>query len=149
MIKAQLEQDIKAAMLAKEADKVMVLRGMKSAILNAEVAAGARDTGLPEDAVIALLQKESKKRQDSAVIYEQGGAQDKAAAELSEKAIIDTYLPTQLSEAEVQAVVDEVLVALQPEGMKDMGKVIAGVKQKTGAAADGSVIAKLVKERLH
>jgi uncharacterized protein len=148
MIKVQLEQDIKVAMLAKEANKVTVLRGLKAAIMNAEVATGMREEGLANDAVMALLQKESKKRQDTAAIYEQGGAPEKAAAELAEKAIIDAYLPEQLDEAALQTLVDEVIAAVQPEGVRDMGKVIAGVRQKTGAAADGGLIAKFVKERL-
>jgi uncharacterized protein len=148
MIKAQLEQDIKAAMLAKEADKVTTLRGLKANILNAEVAAGVRDAGLDDSAIITLFQKEAKKRQDSADLYVQGGAQDKADAELAEKAIIDTYLPAQLSDAEVTSVVESVIAAVQPTGMQDMGKVIAGVKQKTAGQADGALIAKLVKEKL-
>lgn len=148
MIKARLEQDIKAAMLAKEADKVTTLRGLKASILNAEVATGAREDGLDDAAVISLLQKESKKRQDSADLYVQGGAQDKADAELREKAIIDAYLPAQLSEAEVLAIVSEVIADVQPSGMQDMGKVIGAVKQKTAGQADGALIAKLVKEKL-
>lgn len=149
MIKAQLEQDIKAAMLAKESDKVTTLRGLKASILNAEVAAGTREEGLNDDAIIALFQKEAKKRQDSADLYVQGGAQDKADAELAEKAIIDTYLPAQLSEAEVTGIVAAVVAEIQPAGMQDMGKVISAVKQETGAQADGALIAKLVKESLN
>lgn len=149
MIKAQIEQDIKAAMLAKESDKVTTLRGLKASILNAEVASGAREEGLSDDAVIALLQKEAKKRQDSADLYVQGGAQDKADAELAEKAIIDAYLPAQLGEEEVAAIVNEVVAEIQPAGMQDMGRVIGAVKQKTGAQADGALIAKLVKESLN
>ena len=148
MIKAQIEQDIKAAMLAKETNKVTTLRGLKASILNAEVATGAREAGLDNNAVIALLQKEAKKRQDSADLYTQGGAQDKAAAELAEKEIIDAYLPAQLSEAEVAEIVNAVIAEVQPAGMQDMGKVIGAVKQKTGAQADGALIAKLVKEKL-
>lgn len=148
MIKAQLEQDIKAAMLAGNSERVTTLRGLKSAILNAEVAQNLRGSGISEADTITLLQKEAKKRQESADMYISGGAPAKAEAELREKAIIDTYLPAQLDEAAISAIVDEVIAEIAAEGMKDMGKVIAGAKQRTAGTADGAVIARITKEKL-
>ena len=148
MIKAQIEQDIKVALLAGNSEKVTTLRGLKSAILYAEVAQNLRESGVSEETVIALLQKEAKKRQESADLYLSAGAEDKAAAELREKALIERYLPAQLSEAAILAIVEDVITEAHPTGMKDMGRVIAAVKQKTAGAADGSLIAKIVKEKL-
>jgi uncharacterized protein YqeY len=147
-IQEQLVKDLKEALLKGDKTKATVLRGLKSTIGYAEVAAGKRDAGLGEDEIIALFQKEAKKRQDSADLYAKAGEQDRANKELAEKAIIEVYLPAQLSEDEVARYVDEVIGELGAQDMKDMGKVIAGVKNRTGAAADGAIIARLVKERL-
>ena len=81
-------------------------------------------------------------------MYVQGGAQDKADAELTEKAVIDEYLPAQLSEAEISAVVDEAIASTGASAPSDLGKVIGQVKGRLGASADGAVIARLVKEKL-
>ena len=146
MIETQLEQDIKTAMLAGAKDRVLTLKTIKSVLLSAKVAGGTRDSLLPDADVIALFSKEAKKRQESADLYKQGGNDVKAEAELSEKAIIETYLPAQLSAAEIIAIIDEVLAQLGDQAA--MGPVIGQVKARTNGAADGALIAKLVKEKL-
>ena len=146
MIETQLEQDIKTAMLAGDKERVLTLRTLKSVLLSAKVAGGTRDDVLPDTEVIALLSKEAKKRQESADLYKQGGNNVKAEAELSEKAMIETYLPAQLSEAEISVIIDEVLAAMGDKAA--LGPVIGHVKAKTNGAADGALIAKLVKEKL-
>lgn len=148
MIKQKLQDDVKAAMLAGDSLRLETLRGLKSVILYAEVAAGKREEGLSDDEILALFSKEAKKRQESAELYVQGGAQEKADKELAEKAIIEAYLPAQLSEAELAAIIDEVLNEVKPAGLQQMGQVIGQVKSKVGNTADGSLIAKLVKEKL-
>lgn len=148
MIKQRLQDDVKTAMLAGDTMRLECLRGLKSTILYAEVAAGKRDEGLSDAEIESLLAKEAKKRQESADLYTKGGAADKADKELSEKAIIEEYLPPQLSEAEVAAVVDEVIAQVKPEGIGQMGQVIGQVKSRLGTAADGSIVARLVKEKL-
>ncbi len=149
MLKQQLQDDVKAAMLAGDALRVETLRGLKSVILYAEVAAKKREgDGISDDEIVALFAKESKKRAESAELYIQGGAQQKADKELAEKAIIDAYLPEQLSEAELAKLIDEIIAEQGAEGMQAMGKVIGAVKAKTGNSADGALVAKLVKERL-
>ncbi|QQS70104.1 GatB/YqeY domain-containing protein [Candidatus Saccharibacteria bacterium] len=148
MIKQKLQDDVKAAMLAGDSLRLETLRGLKSVILYAEVAAGKREEGLTDDEILALFSKEAKKRQESAELYIQGGAQEKADKELAEKAIIEAYLPAQLSEAELAAIIDEVLNEVKPAGLQQMGQVIGQVKSKVGNTADGSLIAKLVKEKL-
>lgn len=147
-LKQRLQDDVKAAMLAGDTLRLETLRGLKSVILYAEVAAGKREEGLGDSEIESLLAKEAKKRQESADLYKQGGANDRADKELSEKAIIEEYLPKQLGEDEVAAVVDEVINEVKPEGMQQMGQVIGQVKSRLGNSADGALIAKLVKEKL-
>lgn len=148
MLKQQIEQDLKAALLAGEKDRATTLRGLKSVILYAEVAKGIRDTGLPDDEIIALFVREAKKRQESADLYTKGGAPERAAAELAEKEIIELYLPKQLSEDELIKIIDEAIAGVEATGSAAMGQVIGQVKQKTAGQADGARIAQLVKERL-
>lgn len=148
MIADRLNQDLKTALLSKDSLKATVIRSMKSAILYAEVAAKKRDSGLSEEEVISVLQKEAKKRQESAEAYRAAGSPERAQAELSEYEIIKNYLPEQLSESEVAVIVDEIVSNFDTPTMQQMGQIIAAVRQKTGNAADGAVIARLVKERL-
>ena len=148
-IKDKLAADLKAAMIAKDAQRLTVIRALKSVITYAEVAAGAPADGLDDDAIITLFARESKKRQESADLYVRGGAQDRADAELAEKAIIDEYLPAQFSETELLALIDEVAATVGASSPAQMGQVIGAVKARAGASADGSLIARLVKERLN
>lgn len=146
-IKLQIDQNLKSAMLAGDKTLVTTLRGLKGAILNVEIAQNARETGLPNDQVITLLQKESKKRQESADLYSQGGNVEKQQAELAEKKVIEEYLPAQLGEPEVIKIVEEAVKEIGTE-QKNMGQIIGHVRQQTGGNADGALIARLVKERL-
>lgn len=148
MLEDKLQQDLKAALLAGDKAKATTLRGLKSTLLYAKVAEGKRDEGLTDEQVIALLSKEAKKRQESADLYIQGGSQERADAELAEKALIETYLPAQLSEAEVSKIVELVIAETGAASMADMGRVIGAVRAKAGATADGALIARVVKERL-
>lgn len=149
-LRQQLDDDVKAALLAGDSLRTDTLRGLKSVILYADVAAKKRDTGgISDDEILGLFAKEAKKRQESADLYVKGGSPERAEKELAEKAIIESYLPAQLSEAEVAEVIDAIIAEQGAEGAQAMGKVIGAVKAKVGSAADGSMIAKLVKERLN
>ena len=147
MIKQRIEEDLKKAMLAGDRPLVEVLRGLKSAILYEEVSEGVRDAGLSNDKVVALLQKEAKKRQDSADLYDRGGSPERQEKELAEKAIIQNYLPEQMSDDEILNLVDEAVLVVGND-VKNMGQIIGVVKQKTAGRAVGAVIARLVKSRL-
>ena len=147
-LEVQMDQDIKTALLGGDKVTAETLRGLKAALLSVKVEQGKRETGLSDDEVVAVLSKEAKKRQESADLFSQGGNQEKAAAELTEKALIEKYLPAQLSEEEIAKLVDETIAASGATDPQAMGKVIGAVKAKTGASADGSVIARIVKERL-
>lgn len=148
MLKARIDQDLKTALLAGDKVLATTLRGLKSVILYAEVAKGSRDQGLPDDEIILLFSKEAKKRQESADLYKQGGNEEKAAAELLEKRVIESYLPAQLSDDELSKLVDEAIAEAGASGPSAMGQVIGLVKQKTAGQADGSRIAQLVKQHL-
>jgi uncharacterized protein YqeY len=147
-IEEQLEKDIKTALLARDSVTATTLRGLKSVLLNVKVASGKRDSGLGDEEVLPIFAKEAKKRQESADLYVQGGAQDKADAELVEKAIIETYLPKQLSEEEITKLVEAAIAETGASGPAGMGQVIGHVKAKAGASADGGVIARIAKEKL-
>lgn len=147
-IKERIDQDLKKAMLAGDKTLVTTLRGLKSVILYAEVAGGNRETGLDDETVTALLQKEAKKRQESADLYIQGGSSDKAKAELDEKKVIEEYLPAQLDEAAVRQLVQSAMSKLGATSMAQMGQVIGAVKQEAGATVDGSLVARIAKELL-
>ncbi len=146
-IKRQIEADLKQAMLAGDKTLVTTLRGLKSAIQYAEVAAGTRGED-DDEAVQAVLSREAKKRQESAELYKQGGNSEQAEAELVEKQVIEKYLPEQMDEADVAKVVSEVIAELGATSIQQMGQVIGQVRQRTNGKADGGVIAKLVKEKL-
>jgi len=148
MLKGQIDQDIKKALLIKDQETLNVLRGLKSAILYVEVAKNSRENGLDDNSILEVLNKESKKRKESADLYIQGGNQEKAEAELREKAIIDSYLPEQLTDEEIDKIVDETINQVSNLSMADMGKIIGMVKGKIGPAGDGSKIALMVKEKL-
>lgn len=147
-IKQRIDQDLKAALLSGNKTLATTLRGLKSVLLYAEVAQGNRETGLADDEVIALFAKEAKKRQESADLYIQGGNSERAEAELAEKAVIEQYLPQQLSDDELFAVVDKVIAEIGTVTPQMMGQVIAKVRDIVGASADGARIASAVKTRM-
>lgn len=148
MLEERLEQDIKSALLAGDAQRVSTLRQLKSVLLNVKVATGKRESGLSDDEVLPVFAKEAKKRQESADLYTQGGNQERAAAELAEKTIIENYLPAQLSEGEIAQLVEKTIAETGAAGPQAMGSVISEVKKAAGPSADGATIARLVKEKL-
>jgi len=148
-IRQQLDDDVKAALLAGDSIRVDTVRGLKSVILYANVAAKKRDSGgISDEEVLVLFAKEAKKRQESADLYVRGGSQERANKELVEKAIIEAYLPAQIGDAELSRIIDEIIAEQNADNLQSMGKVIAAVKAKVGSTADGAKIAQLVKERL-
>lgn len=147
-IKETIDNDIKTAMLAGQKTLVTTLRGLKSAILYAEVASASRDKGLSDEEVIVLFTKEAKKRQESADLYSQGGNKEKADAEIVEKTVIEGYLPKQISDDELRTIVLDVVGGAGGASKETMGQLIAQVKNRVGATADGSRVASLVKEQI-
>lgn len=149
MIKQQLDQDLKQAMLAGDKRLVSVIRGIKSVILDAEIKSGSRDQGLGDQEAVALLQKEAKKRAEAAELYKNAGESERADQETYEKSILDGYLPEMMDEEQINKLIDEVIADLGGTPDKSrMGQLIGAVKGKSKGQADGAVIAKLVQQRL-
>jgi uncharacterized protein YqeY len=148
MIKQSIDDDIKTAMLGGDRETVNILRTVKSVILDEEVKQRKRQEGLPDDQIVALLQKEVKKRTEASELYKNAGDSERAAKELRETVVINKYLPAMMSDDEVAEIVKEVIAQTDDVSMQKMGQIIGAVKAKTGPAADGSVIARLVKEQI-
>jgi len=147
-LKQRIDADLKTAMLDGNKPLVTTLRTLKSAILYAEVASGAREQGLHDKDVVALLQKESKKRHESAELFAKGGNQEKAEAELREIEVINAYLPAQLSDEELAELISKAIDEIQDSSPQAMGKIIARVKELSNGSVEGGRIAQAVKERL-
>jgi uncharacterized protein YqeY len=143
-----IQNDLKAALLSGDRFKGDVLRSLKAAILNEEVALGKRDTGLPDEEIEKIVAKEVKKRQESVRLYEENDRPELAATEKEEIAVLETYLPKQLSEAEVTDIVTQTIDEMGATGMQSMGLVIKAVKDKVGNTADGAMVARVVKNKL-
>ena len=146
--KQQLDNDLKAALLGGDRFRVDVLRGLKAAILNEEVAKGKRDEGLDDAAIEQLISREVKKRFDSAEQYAAAERLELANAERKEAAVLEAYLPEKISESDLQIIIDAVIAELGAAGPQAMGQVMGAVKAKVGASADGATLARLVKQAL-
>jgi uncharacterized protein len=146
-LKEQIDADIKAAMLAREKDKLNALRAIKSAILLEMTREGGQE-GLDEAVGMKILQKLHKQRQESAAIYKQQGREDLAAEEEVQAKVIEAYLPQRMSEAEVEAVVKEVIASTGASSMAGMGRVMGEANKRLAGRADGALIATIVKKQL-
>jgi uncharacterized protein len=146
MLKEKLNADIKTALLAGDKAKAEILKSLKSAILYEEVALKIRETGLPDDKIEVVLAREAKKRADAADLYAKNGQQERADIELSEKQIIESYLPKQLTDEDLTQIAKDTIAELGPNAQ--IGPVIGAVKAKVGTAADGARIAAVVKATL-
>ena len=147
-LKARITDEMKAALLGGNRFRGDVLRNVKAAILNEEVSLGKRDEGLNDAEVEKVLAREVKKRVESAELYRSNDRAELAEPEEQEAEILREFLPEQLSEAEVMAIVEDVVASMDGVSMQKMGQVIGVVKQEVGNAADGALVAKIVKEKL-
>ena len=138
---------LKAAMKNKDTVALQALRSVKSAILLAQTQSGAKQELSHQDE-IKLLQKLVKQRKDSAAIFTIQGRADLADPELAEAAVIEQFLPQQLSQDEVSVMVDAAITATGASSMADMGKVMGVVSKEVSGRADGKTISTLVKARL-
>ena len=146
-LKQQIEGDIKKAMLARQKDELMALRGIKSLILLAETEKGAQHA-LSQDQEMKLLMKAAKQRKDSAELYREKGRDELADKELLELEVINRYLPKQLSEEELRETLKALIAELGAAGPQDMGKVMGAATKKLAGKADGKTISTLVKAML-
>ena len=147
----RINADLKAAMKARD-DKLRVstLRLIVAALKDRDIAARANDRccGLTDDEVTQVLTKMVKQRQDSAKTYEEAGRIELAEQERREQAIIEEYLPRQLTSAEVEAAVDGVITDIGADGLKDMGRCMGALKERYQGAMDFGAANKVVKARL-
>lgn len=143
----RITADMKEAMKAKDQVSLRGLRAIKSAIMMLLTEAGATKE-LTEDQEILVLQKLVKTRRDSLDIYKQQNREDLAAKELEEIEVIERYLPKQLSDEEVAAIIAEILTETGANSMKDMGKVMGLASQRLAGKADNRKISEMVKAKL-
>ncbi len=143
----KINNDIKEAMKAKQADRLMALRAIKSEILLAQTSEGATGT-LSTEAEIKILQKLVKQRKDSAEMFLKSSRQDLYEKEANEIQYIECYLPAQLSDEELTSIIQKVIAETGASSVKDMGKVIGLVTKEVSGRAEGKVIAQKVKEIL-
>lgn|SRR5690606_14553147 len=138
---------MKEAMKAKDTVALESLRAIKSAILLAQTESGAKAELTAEDE-IKLLQKLVKQRKDSAALYQQQGRQDLAEPELAQSAVIEQFLPEQLSEDKIREIVAAIIAQVGAAGMQDMGKVMGLASKEMAGKADGKTISNIVKDLL-
>jgi uncharacterized protein YqeY len=144
-LKETLSEDMKAAMRAKDSEKLATIRLINAAIKQREV---DERIELGDDQVLAVIEKMIKQRKDSITQFEAGGRQDLADKEKSEIAVLAAYMPAQMSEAEVQAEVAAAVTQAGASGPQDMGKVMAVLKPKLAGRADMTAVSALVKAAL-
>ena len=142
----QVMEQMKTAMKAKDTVALESLRAIKSALLLAQTSGAGGE--LSEADETKLIQKLVKQRKDSATIFTEQGRDDLATPELAQVAIIEHFLPEQLTEEEIEKVVVQTIDALGAEGMKDMGKVMGMVSKELAGQADGKTISTIVKNKL-
>lgn len=142
-----INQDIKAAMIAKDSVRLRGLRAIKSAILLAKTEKGHTDE-ISEDTEIKVLQKLVKQRKESAEIYKEQGRDDLYQIEIEEQEVIETYLPKQLDRTEIEEIIKGVISETGASSIRDMGKVMGAANQKLAGKADGRTISEVVKALL-
>lgn len=143
----QVSKDIVAAMKAKDKVALEALRNIKKVFIEAKTAPGANDT-LEDAAALKILQKLAKQGHDSAALYVSQNRQDLADAELAQVAVIESYLPKPLSEAEIEAAVKEIIAQTGATSIKEMGKVMGLAGKQLAGKADGKTISDIVKRLL-
>jgi len=146
-LEEKINQDIKTAMIAKDANKLRGLRAVKAAVLLAKTEKGHSEE-LTEKTEIKVLQKLVKQRKESAEIYKTQNRDDLYAIEVEEQEVIEAYLPKQLSREEVEAIIKEIISTTGASTVKDMGKVMGAANQQLAGKADGRTISELVKSLL-
>jgi uncharacterized protein len=150
MLRARFNDELKAAMKAKDPRAVSTVRLILAALKDRDIAARSRGIteGIGDDEIGDLLQKMIRQRRESIELYQQGKREDLAQQEREEIAIIERFLPQQMSESETAAAVSALIAELGAGSIKDMGRVMAALKQRHAGQMDFSKASALVKERL-
>ena len=140
-----INDDIKQAMLARDKEKLEALRAIKAALLLEKTGKDASSGEIPESVELKMLQKLVKQRKESALIYVEQGRQDLADQELFQSAIIEKYLPAQMSEEEVKAIISAIIIRVGAKEPKDMGKVMGAASKELAGKADNKTISGIIK----
>lgn len=143
----QISEDIKSAMKARDKVRLETLRNIKKVFLEAKTAPGANDTLEDADA-LKIIQKLAKQGRESAATFAQQNRQDLADAELAQVAVIESYLPQQLTEEEIEARVKAIIAETGATSMRDMGRVMGIASKQMAGVADGRIISAIVKKNL-
>ena len=143
----QIDQDIKQAMLAKQADRLRGLRAIKSALLLARTEKGAAEE-LSQEAEIKVLQKLVKQRKESAEIYKAQNREDLYQIEMDEMKVIEPYLPQQMTRFEIEGYLQDVISRVGATSVSDMGKVMGVASKQLAGKTDGKAISEMVKQLL-
>ena len=141
----KISNDLVTAMKEKDTFKLSVLRMLKSALKNEEI---NKKSALTDDEVLAVIKKQVKTRKDSKAEYESYNRLDLADGLEKEIKILSEYLPEELSEMEINKIIEDTINEIKPDGMKGMGLVIKSISAKYGARVDMGLVSKLVKEKL-
>lgn len=148
-LKDRIGEDIKTAMKAKDKIRLETVRSIKKAILEKEVALRPQgQDSLTEEQELELLAQQAKQRRDSIEQFQQGGREDLANKETQELAIIETYLPKQLDDEELQKVLEDIIASVGANSPKDLGKVMGVAMKQLKGKADGKKIQEIVKNKL-
>lgn len=147
-LKARITDEMKAALLGGDRFVGETLRNLKAAILNEEVATGKRNEGLSDTEIEKVIAREVKKRNESAKLYRDNNRPELADPEDREAEVLKAYLPEQLDEAAIQALVNQKIAELGASGPAAMGQVIGAVKASAGNTVDGALVASIVKNTL-
>ena len=148
MLKEKLEEDLKSALRAGEKLKVSVLRMLLSSIINQEIEVLKKETGLTDEEILAVLARELKKRKDAAHEFQKGGRQDLAEKEEKEAEMISAYLPQEISDEDLQRVVQDSFRQTGARGMSDFGKVMKSAMTVLKGRASGDRVSEAVKRAL-
>ena len=150
MLRARLNEELKTAMKAKHQRAVSTVRLILAALKDRDIAARSHGNteGIGDEEIADLLQKMIRQRRESIELYQQGKREDLAQQEREEIAVIERFLPRQMSDAEMAEVVTAVVAELGAGSIKDMGRVMAALKQRHAGQMDFSKASALVKERL-
>lgn len=144
----QIADNMKTAMRERNKVALNTLRALKSAITNAAIEKSGAGTELPENEIINIIRKQIKQRQDSITQFMNAGRNELAENEQDEVTILQTYLPTELTDKEIASAVEAIITETGAESKKDMGKVMKLLQEKTAGKADGKKLSQAVMQRL-
>ena len=142
---ARMEEELRQAMLEKDASRRDALRLILSSLRSAEK---ELQRPLSDDEELQVLQRERKRRQEAAEAFRSGGREEQAAAEEAELAVLEEFMPAPLSEDELEEIIDDAIAEVGATSLRDLGRVMADVMPQVAGRADGSQVSQLVKEKL-